>query len=182
MRISDWSSDVCSSDLTERVPVSAFANDERRWYGVQFHPEVTHTKSGQAMLRRFVVDICGCETLWTAAHIIDDQVARVREQVGSDEVILGLSGGVDSSVVAALLHRAIGDQLTCVFVDTGLLRWQEGDQVMATKARHMGVRVIRVDARDHYFDKIKGVADPEDKRKVTGNPFSNRKSGGEGKR
>src|SRR3546814_15047600 len=90
------------------------------------------------MLRRFVVDICGCETLWTAVHIIDDQVARVREQVGSDEVILGLSGGVDSSVVAALLHRAIGDQLTCVFVDTGLLRWQEGDQVMATMAAHMG--------------------------------------------
>src|SRR3546814_2217205 len=113
------------------------------------------------MLRRFVVDICGCETLWTAAHIIDDQVARVREQVGSDEVILGLSGGVDSSVVAALLHRAIGDQLTCVFVDTGLLRWQEGDQVMATMAEHMGVRVIRVDARDRYFDKLKGVADPE---------------------
>src|SRR3546814_7000764 len=96
---------------TERVPVAAFANDERRWYGVQFHPEVTHTKSGQAMLRRFVVDICGCETLWTAAHIIDDQVARVREQVGSDEVILGLSCGVDSSVVAALLHRAIGDPI-----------------------------------------------------------------------
>src|SRR3546814_17899567 len=99
------------------------------------------------MLRRFVVDICGCETLWTAAHIIDDQVARVREQVGSDEVILGLSGGVDSSVVAELLHRAIGDQLTCVFVDTGLLRWQEGDKVMATMDEHMGVRVIRVEDR-----------------------------------
>ncbi|HZW17532.1 MAG TPA: glutamine-hydrolyzing GMP synthase [Luteimonas sp.] len=156
---------------TERVPVAAFANDEKRWYGVQFHPEVTHTKSGQDMLRRFVVDICGCATLWTAAHIIEDQIARVREQVGSDEVILGLSGGVDSSVVAALLHKAIGDQLTCVFVDTGLLRWQEGDQVMATMAEHMGVKVIRVDARDRYFDKLKGVSDPEAKRKIIGNLF-----------
>src|SRR3546814_4060057 len=123
------------------------------------------------MLGRFGVDICGFETLWTAADIIDDQVARVREQVGSDEVLRGRSGGVDSSVVAALLHRAIGDQLTCVFVDTGLLRWQEGDQVMATMAEHMGVRVIRVDARDRYFDKLKGVADPEAKRKIIGNLF-----------
>src|SRR5690606_22448779 len=134
---------------TERVPVAAFANEDKRWYGVQFHPEVTHTKSGQALLRRFVVDICGCETRSTAEQIIEDQIARVRDQVGADEVILGLSGGVDSSVVAALLHRAIGDQLTCVFVDTGLLRWQEGDQVMATfadasDAHGLGIRVIRV--------------------------------------
>src|SRR5690606_35701029 len=133
---------------TDRVPVAAFAHEEKRWYGVQFHPEVTHTRSGQALLRRFLVDVCGCETLWTAEHIIEDQVARVREQVGGDEVILGLSGGVDSSVVAALLHRAIGDQLTCVFVDTGLLRWKEGDQVMATfadasDAHGLGIRVIR---------------------------------------
>ena len=161
---------------TERVPVAAFANEDRRWYGVQFHPEVTHTKSGQALLRRFLVDICGCETLWTAEHIIDDQVARVREAVGSDEVILGLSGGVDSSVVAALLHRAIGDQLTCVFVDTGLLRWQEGDQVMATfadasDAHGLGIRVIRVDARDRYFGALAGVTDPEAKRKIIGNLF-----------
>src|SRR5690606_19438414 len=143
---------------TDRVPAAAFANDDKRWYGVQFHPEVTHTRSGQDMLRRFIVDICGCETLWTAAHIIEDQVARVREQVGGDEVILGLSGGVDSSVVAALLHKAIGDQLTCVFVDTGLLRWQEGDQVMAMFAEHMGVKVIRVDAADRYFKALEGVA------------------------
>ncbi|TWI03861.1 GMP synthase (glutamine-hydrolysing) [Luteimonas cucumeris] len=156
---------------TDRVPVAAFANDDKRWYGVQFHPEVTHTKSGQEILRRFVVDICGCETLWTAANIIDDQIARVREQVGSDEVILGLSGGVDSSVVAALLHKAVGDKLTCVFVDTGLLRWQEGDQVMAMFAEHMGVKVIRVDAHERYFDKLKGVADPEAKRKIIGNLF-----------
>ncbi len=156
---------------TDRIPVAAFADDARRWYGVQFHPEVTHTKQGQTLLRRFVVDICGCQTLWTAAHIIDDQIARVRELVGSDEVILGLSGGVDSSVVAALLHKAIGDQLTCVFVDTGLLRYNEGDQVMAMFAEHMGVKVVRVNAADRYFDKLAGVSDPEAKRKIIGNLF-----------
>jgi GMP synthase (glutamine-hydrolysing) len=122
-------------------------------------------------LRRFVVDVCGCKTLWTAANIIEDQIARVREQVGTDEVILGLSGGVDSSVVAALLHKAIGDQLTCVFVDTGLLRWNEGDQVMAMFAEHMGVKVVRVNAADRYFDKLAGVSDPEAKRKIIGNLF-----------
>src|SRR5690606_2805383 len=156
---------------TDRIPVAAMANEDKRWYGVQFHPEVTHTRSGQALLRRFVVDICGCATLWTPEHIIEDQVARVREQVGSDQVVLGLSGGVDSSVVAALLHKAIGDQLTCVFVDTGLLRWQEGDQVMAMFAEHMGVRVVRVDAADRYFKALEGVADPEAKRKIIGNLF-----------
>jgi GMP synthase (glutamine-hydrolysing) len=161
---------------TDRIPVAAMANEAKRWYGVQFHPEVTHTKSGQAMLRRFVVDICGCQTLWTAANIIEDQIARVREQVGSDEVILGLSGGVDSSVVAALLHRAIGDQLTCVFVDTGLLRWKEGDQVMAMFASEadkggMGARVVRVNASDRYFKALEGVTDPEAKRKIIGNLF-----------
>ena len=157
--------------VTERIPVAAMANEAKRWYGVQFHPEVTHTKQGMALLRRFVVDICGCAALWTAANIIDDQIARVRAVVGSDEVILGLSGGVDSSVVAALLHRAIGKQLTCVFVDTGLLRWHEGDQVMAMFAEHMGVKVIRVNAADRYFAKLKGVSDPEAKRKIIGNLF-----------
>ena len=156
---------------TDRIPVAAMANEDKRWYGVQFHPEVTHTKSGQALLRRFVVDICGCRTLWTAEHIIDDQIARVRGKVGNDEVILGLSGGVDSSVVAALLHKAIGDRLTCVFVDTGLLRWNEGDQVMATFAEHLGVKVIRVDAADRYFKALEGVSDPEAKRKIIGNLF-----------
>jgi GMP synthase (glutamine-hydrolysing) len=156
---------------TDRIPVAAMANDARRWYAVQFHPEVTHTKSGQALLRRFVVDICGCATLWNAANIIEDQIARVRAQVGRDEVILGLSGGVDSSVVAALLHRAIGDQLTCVFVDTGLLRFEEGDQVMAMFAEHMGVRVVRVNARDRYFAALEGVDDPEAKRKIIGRLF-----------
>ena len=156
---------------TDRIPVAAFADDTRRWYGVQFHPEVTHTKQGSELLRRFVADICSCKTLWTAAHIIDDQIARVREQVGSDEVILGLSGGVDSSVVAALLHRAIGEQLTCVFVDTGLLRWQEGDQVMKMMAENMGVKVVRVNAAERYFAALKGVTDPEAKRKIIGNLF-----------
>jgi GMP synthase (glutamine-hydrolysing) len=156
---------------TERIPVAAMACEDKRWYGVQFHPEVTHTKQGQALLRRFVTEICACRTLWTAAHIIDDQIARVREKVGDDEVILGLSGGVDSSVVAALLHKAIGSQLTCVFVDTGLLRWQEGDQVMAMFAAHMGVKVIRVNAADRYFAALAGVADPEAKRKIIGNLF-----------
>ena len=161
---------------TPDLPIAAMADDARRWHGVQFHPEVTHTKSGEAMLRRFVVDICGCDTLWTASNIIDDQIARIREQVGTDDVILGLSGGVDSSVVAALLHRAIGEQLTCVFVDTGLLRWEEGDQVMATfaaasDAHGLGVKVIRVDAADRYFAALEGVSDPEAKRKIIGGLF-----------
>ena len=156
---------------TDRIPVAAFADDARGWYGVQFHPEVTHTKQGENLLRRFVVDICGCETNWTAAQIIEDQIERVRAQVGSDEVILGLSGGVDSSVVAALLHKAIGDQLTCVFVDTGLLRWREGDQVMDMFAKNLGVKVIRVNAADRYFAALEGVTDPEAKRKIIGNLF-----------
>ncbi len=156
---------------TDRIPIAAFADDARRWYGVQFHPEVTHTRQGEALLRRFAVDICGCATRWNAEEIIEDQIARIRAQVGSDEVILGLSGGVDSSVVAALLHRAIGGQLTCVFVDTGLLRWREGDQVMQTMAQHMGVKVIRVNAAARYFKALEGVTDPEAKRKIIGNLF-----------
>ena len=157
--------------VTDRIPVAAMANEEKRWYGVQFHPEVTHTRQGSALLKRFVTEICGCATLWTAANIIDDQIARVREQVGSDEVILGLSGGVDSSVVAALLHKAIGPQLTCVFVDTGLLRFQEGAQVMKMMAENMGVKVVRVNAADRYFKALEGVSDPEAKRKIIGNLF-----------
>jgi GMP synthase (glutamine-hydrolysing) len=156
---------------TERIPVAAMADEARRWYGVQFHPEVTHTRQGTALLQRFVTEICGCATLWTAAHIIEDQIARVREQVGDDRVLLALSGGVDSSVVAALLHRAIGDRLTCVFVDTGLLRWKEGDQVMDMFAAHMGVNVIRVNAADRYYAALAGVTDPEAKRKIIGRLF-----------
>jgi GMP synthase (glutamine-hydrolysing) len=156
---------------TEGLEFAAMADEARRWYGVQFHPEVTHTKQGADILRRFVVEICGCRTLWTPANIIEDSIARIRAEVGGDQVLLGLSGGVDSSVVAALLERAIGAQLTCVFVDTGLLRWREGDQVMATMAEHMGVRVIRVDAAERYFAALAGVADPEAKRKIIGRLF-----------
>jgi len=156
---------------TISVPIVAMADEARRYYGVQWHPEVTHTKQGTEQLRRFVVEICGCATLWTAANIIEDQIARVRAQVGEGEVLLGLSGGVDSSVVAALLHRAIGERLTCVFVDTGLLRWNEGDQVMAMFAEHMGVRVIRVDASERFYRELAGVQDPEAKRKIIGRLF-----------
>ena len=156
---------------TEGAPIAGIADEDRHFYGVQFHPEVTHTRQGQRILERFVLDICGCEALWTAANIIEDNIQAVREKVGDQEVVLGLSGGVDSSVVAALLHQAIGDQLTCVFVDNGLLRQDEGDQVMATFARHMGIRVIRVDAEDRFLNALEGVEDPEQKRKIIGNLF-----------
>ena len=156
---------------TDSAPVCAIADESRRYYGVQFHPEVTHTSCGKEILQRFVLDICKCDAHWTAANIIEDAITHVRQDVGSDHVLLGLSGGVDSSVVAALLHEAIGDQLTCIFVDTGLLRYQEGDQVMATFARHMGVHVIRVDARERFLAGLAGVEDPELKRKVIGNLF-----------
>ena len=156
---------------TDSAPIAGMANEDKHFYGLQFHPEVTHTKQGGRILRRFVLDICGCEALWTSKNIIDTSIAAVQEQVGTDQVILGLSGGVDSSVVAALLHKAIGKQLTCVFVDTGLLRLNEGDQVMAMFAEHMGVKVIRVNAEQRYLDALKGVSDPEKKRKVIGNLF-----------
>ena len=156
---------------TGSVPIAAAADETHRRYGLQFHPEVTHTKHGAEILRRFVVDICGCETLWTSANIIEDAVARVRARVGRDKVLLGLSGGVDSSVVAALLEKAVADQLTCVFVDTGLLRAGEGDQVMDTMRSHLGVRVIRVNAAERFYAALAGVCDPEAKRKVIGKLF-----------
>ncbi|MFB9886802.1 glutamine-hydrolyzing GMP synthase [Balneatrix alpica] len=156
---------------TESAPIAAMCHPAKQLFGVQFHPEVTHTKQGGRILSRFVKDICGCEALWTAANIIDDAIRTVRAQVGSNKVLLGLSGGVDSSVVAALLHRAIGDQLTCVFVDHGLLRKNEGDQVMEMFANNMGVRVIRVNAAETFLGKLQGVADPEAKRKIIGNTF-----------
>ncbi|HHL45367.1 MAG TPA: glutamine-hydrolyzing GMP synthase [Gammaproteobacteria bacterium] len=156
---------------TDAAPIAGMADEQRRFYGVQFHPEVTHTKQGARILSRFVNDICNCPPLWTAGNIVEDSITRIRQQVGEDKVLLGLSGGVDSSVVAALLHRAIGDQLTCVFVDNGLLRLHEGDQVMATFAEHMGVRVIRVDAEQRFLDALAGVADPEQKRKIIGHLF-----------
>ncbi len=156
---------------TDSAPIAGMADEARHFYGLQFHPEVTHTRQGQRIIERFVHEIAGCGRLWTADNIIDDSIHAIREQVGDDEVLLGLSGGVDSSVVAALLHKAIGDQLTCVFVDNGLLRYHEGDQVMATFAEHMGVRVIRVDAETRFLKALAGVTDPEQKRKIIGNLF-----------
>jgi len=159
---------MCSTDA---APIAGMANEERRIYGLQFHPEVTHTRQGAQILGRFIHDICQCGADWTPENIIDNSVQAVREQVGDGHVILGLSGGVDSSVVAALLHKAIGDQLTCIFVDNGLLRYQEGDQVMDTFARHMGVKVIRIDAEERFLGRLAGVTDPEQKRKHIGNLF-----------
>jgi GMP synthase (glutamine-hydrolysing) len=156
---------------TTSAPLAAMADESRHFYGVQFHPEVTHTLQGERILERFVREICGCESRWDTAHIIADSVARVHEQVGRERVLLGLSGGVDSAVVAALLHRAIGDQLVCVFVDHGLLREGEGDQVMATFAEHMGVKVVRVDAGQRFLDALRGETDPERKRKIIGRLF-----------
>ncbi|MBE9549731.1 MAG: glutamine-hydrolyzing GMP synthase [Proteobacteria bacterium] len=159
---------LCSSDS---APIAGMADEDRHYYGLQFHPEVTHTKQGDAILRRFLLEICGLNGLWTTANIIADDLVSIRKQVGNQHVLLGLSGGVDSSVVAALLHEAIGDQLTCVFVDTGLLRYKEPEQVMDTFAEHMGVKVIKVEARQRYLDALKGVHDPEAKRKIIGNLF-----------
>lgn len=156
---------------TASAPFAGMADEERGYYAVQFHPEVTHTKQGDAIIERFITGICGCDTLWSPSNIIEESIANVRDQVGDDEVVLGLSGGVDSSVVAAMLHKAIGDQLTCVFVDTGLLRLDEGDQVMAMFAENMGVKVIRVNAAQRYYDALKGVDDPEAKRKIIGGLF-----------
>ena len=156
---------------TAAAPYAGIADESRGFYGIQFHPEVTHTTQGRAILQRFVHDICGCGSLWTPGNIIESMIQLVRAQVGRDEVVLGLSGGVDSSVVAALLARAIDKQLTCIFVDNGLLRLNEGDQVMDTFARHMGVKVIRVDAENRFLTALKGVADPEKKRKIIGGIF-----------
>jgi GMP synthase (glutamine-hydrolysing) len=156
---------------TESIPFAAMTDEKRRFYGVQFHPEVTHTPQGARLLERFVREICSTDALWSVGNIIEDAIDRVRTQVGQGKVLLGLSGGVDSSVVAALLHRAIGDQLVCVFVDHGLLRLGEGDQVMSTFAEHLGVRVIRVDAEQRFLTALAGVADPEQKRKIIGRTF-----------
>jgi GMP synthase (glutamine-hydrolysing) len=156
---------------TPSCPIAAIGDEARHYYGVQFHPEVTHTKQGGRILSRFLLEICGCEALWTPSNIVEDLVEQVRAQVGDANVLLGLSGGVDSSVVAALLHKAIGDQLTCVFVDNGLLRLHEGDQVMAMFAENMGVKVIRADAEAQFLSNLAGEADPEKKRKIIGRTF-----------
>ena len=156
---------------TPSCPVAIMENSAKRFYGIQFHPEVTHTKQGRALLNRFVLDICGANPSWTMPNYIDEAVAKIRAQVGGDEVILGLSGGVDSSVAAALIHRAIGDQLTCVFVDHGLLRLDEGKNVMQMFAQNLGVKVVHVDASAQFMAKLAGVTDPEQKRKIIGAEF-----------
>jgi GMP synthase (glutamine-hydrolysing) len=152
-------------------PLAAMADVKRKIYGLQFHPEVTHTENGLEIIRRFVLEICGCEPSWTAKNIIAEHLDNVRAKVGSDRVLLGLSGGVDSSVVAALLHAAIGDQLICVFVDTGLLRLDEGDQVMSIFAKHLGANVVRANAEREFLTALDGVPDPEEKRKIIGRMF-----------
>lgn len=156
---------------TDSCPHAAMCDPERQFYGVQFHPEVTHTRQGDRILSHFVMDICGCEKLWTPASIIEDAVARIKQQVGNDEVILGLSGGVDSSVTAMLLHRAIGSQLTCVFVDNGLLRLNEGQQVMDMFGDHFGLNIVKVEAEKRFLDALSGTEDPEAKRKIIGHEF-----------
>ena len=153
------------------APIAAMAAETRALYALQFHPEVTHTAKGKEILSRFVRDICGCRGNWTTGNFIAEKTAEIRATVGKDRVVLGLSGGVDSSVVAALLHRAIGERLTCVFVDTGLLRLGEGDEVMAVFAANMGVNVIRVNAARRYFEALEGVVDPERKRRIIGRLF-----------
>jgi len=159
---------MASNDAT---PIAGMMDESRRFYGVQFHPEVTHTRQGRAMLRRFVRDICQCSGDWTMPAYAEEAIAGIRAQVGPEKVILGLSGGVDSSVAAALVHRAIGDRLTCIFVDTGLLRLGEAEQVMETFANHLGVRVDLVDASEAFMRELAGVGDPETKRRIIGREF-----------
>uniref|UniRef100_A0A450WTB4 GMP synthase [glutamine-hydrolyzing] n=1 Tax=Candidatus Kentrum sp. LPFa TaxID=2126335 RepID=A0A450WTB4_9GAMM len=156
---------------TTNAPCAGMADEERHLYGLQFHPEVTHTRQGKRIIARFVHEICGCGNRWTPENIIEDAIANIQTMVVGDEVLLALSGGVDSSVVAALLHKAIGERLTCIFVDTGLLRLGEGDQVMTTFAEHLGIHVIRVNAEDRFLGALRGIADPERKRKIIGNLF-----------
>ncbi|MDG2296773.1 MAG: glutamine-hydrolyzing GMP synthase [Gammaproteobacteria bacterium] len=156
---------------SDSSPAAAMANDAKSFFGLQFHPEVTHTNKGQVIIENFVHQICGCGSEWTPDNIIESDINNIREEVGDDQVLLGLSGGVDSSVVAALLNRAIGEQLTCIFVDNGLLRLNEGDQVMEVFSTHMNLNVIRVDAEELFLSKLQGVEDPEEKRKIIGNTF-----------
>jgi GMP synthase (glutamine-hydrolysing) len=160
---------IIASNAT--TPVAGMADENRKFYGVQFHPEVTHTLQGKAIIERFVREICGLAGDWKMPDYIEEAVGRIRSEVGKDEVVLGLSGGVDSSVAAALIHRAIGRQLTCVFVDNGLLRLNEPEQVMETFSRNLGVKVIHVDAREQFLGHLKGITDPEQKRKIIGREF-----------
>ncbi|MBN2910079.1 glutamine-hydrolyzing GMP synthase [Polycladomyces sp. WAk] len=156
---------------TESAPVAAMSDPNRRIYAVQFHPEVRHTVNGDDMIRRFLYDVCGCEGKWSMETFIDDTVREIRERVGDKKVLCALSGGVDSSVAAVLIHKAVGEQLTCVFVDHGLLRKGEAESVMRTFADHFHMNVVKVDARERFLQKLKGVTDPEQKRKIIGNEF-----------
>ena len=156
---------------TDNCPIAGFANKDKNYYGLQFHQEVTHTKQGVKILERFVTDICQCEKKWTTENIIEDLLKNIKSQVGEQKVLLGLSGGVDSSVVAILLQKAIGDQLTCVFVDNGLLRLDEGDEVMTTFSQNLGVKVIRANAQKYFYKQLANESDPELKRKIIGNAF-----------
>ncbi len=156
---------------TANAPYAGIADETRKFYGLQFHPEVTHTKQGQRIIARFIHDICGCKKLWTPANIVDDSAHDIIQQVGNNEVLLGVSGGIDSSVAALLLHKAIGDRLTCLFVDTGLLRLNESDQVMNMFAQHFGIKVIRIDAEKRFFKALAGITNPEQKRKTIGKQF-----------
>jgi len=159
---------IASSD---NCPIAGFANNKKNYFGLQFHPEVTHTKQGTKILERFITIICRCEKKWTTDNIIDDLLEKIKSQVGNNKVLLGLSGGVDSSVVAILLHKSIGDQLTCVFVDNGLLRLNEGNEVMKTFSQNLGVKVIRSDAQEYFYDQLSDESDPELKRKIIGKAF-----------
>lgn len=159
---------ICKS---ENSPSAAMANEDKSFYGLQFHPEVTHTRCGQKIIENFVHEICSCKSDWNPGNIIEKDIKEVQQAVGNDQVLLGLSGGVDSSVVAALLHKAIGDQLVCIFVDNGLLRLNEGDQVMQVFSEHMNLNVIRVNAEDIFLERLKGIDDPEEKRKIIGRTF-----------
>jgi len=156
---------------TDNCPIAGFANNEKKYYGLQFHPEVTHTKQGIQILERFVIDICKCDKNWTTENIIEELLIKIKSQIGNNKVLLGLSGGVDSSVVAILLHQAIGEQLTCVFVDNGLLRLNEGDEVMDTFSKNMGVKVIRANAQEYFYNMLSNESDPELKRKIIGKAF-----------
>lgn len=156
---------------TPNCPYASASDEDRQLYGVQFHPEVTHTEKGEQLISNFVHIICGCGNAWNSENIIEMRIEQLKNQIGNQKVLLGLSGGVDSSVVAALLHRAIGDQLTCVFVDNGLLRLNEGDQVMQMFAENMGIRVIRADSEARFLNALAGVSDPEAKRKIIGREF-----------
>ena len=156
---------------SENCPIAGFANQDKNYYGLQFHPEVTHTKQGINILKRFITDICKCDKRWTTENVIEDLINKIKAQVGQQKVLLGLSGGVDSSVVAVLLQKAIGEQLTCVFVDNGLLRLNEGDEVMKTFSENLGVKVIRANAQKYFFNELSNESDPELKRKIIGNAF-----------